>query len=294
MSPLSNRGFLFTPGEVIDKDNPLQIINKKEGGYSSIFVRDDGYLQVAIGSISKKLGNKTDNIQFFEDAEMKFDTAVLSFEDTEVPEGKTVKYSEDKKITMAIDAKGRTSYTTVKKAFTLGNGVTVPAGAVIASIKETGVHEWHAEIGEYEHFRAYDPESGRLITSFGQKGLKNADCDGSKECFDVKQFVAEEGTGFNGQKIFYSFSTQQLGLGSDPYTSALAWTNIQQDLNQKIIDDLNAKDAQWQKEELKKLNKDLEIFTGNEILDNLTVNDGARIDELLDEYEAGGINALKT
>ena len=136
VSPLSNRGFLFDPSSTINGSNPLQIINKKEGGYSSIFVNDNGYLQIAIGSISKKLGNKTKNIEFFENEEMKFDTTTLTFEDTEVPEGKEVIYSEDKKITMAIDAKGRTSYTTVKKAFTLGNGVTVPAGSVNMSISE--------------------------------------------------------------------------------------------------------------------------------------------------------------
>jgi len=295
MVPLSERGFLYDSNQPIDINNPLQIINRKEGGYSSIFVRDDDFLQISIGSVSKKLGNETANIDYFDKATLSLDTVTLSFlslQDDAAISPAEVKITEDRKVSLDIDPRGRTSYSVAKKDFIV-NGVTVPAGTIITGIKKVGVYEQHAEIGEFEQFRAYDPKTGALVTYFGQGKLKDAGCAGSKDCFDVKQFAQPEGTTQNNARVFYSFSLQDLMPSSSAYDSVDYWINIQKDLTENMTTGLNSKDEQWQKEELKALNDALSVYTGNDKIDSLTVNDDDEINRLLDEYKSGGINALK-
>ena len=292
MVPLSQRGFLYDSNQPIDINNPLQIINRKEGGYSSIFIRDDGFLQISIGSISKKLGNQTANIDYFDKATLSLDTVTLSFDDQEFNSGDVVKVTEDRKVSLDIDPRGRTSYSVAKKDFIV-NDVIVPKGSIIAGIKETGVYEQHPEIGEFEQFRVYDPNTGGLVTYFGQGELKDAGCAGSKDCFDVKQFAQPEGTTQNNARVFYSFSLQDLMPSSSAYDSVDYWINIQKDLTENMTLGLNSKDAQWQKEELKALNDAMSVYTGYDKIDKLTVNDTAEINSLLKEYETGGVRSLK-
>jgi hypothetical protein len=280
MIPLSERGFLYDPSRVIDASNPLEIVNLREGGYSAVHVRDDGYLQVSIGSIETRLGSGN-ILNYYKTAELISDPASLSFysESFDTSPNVEVRINETN-INLDVAPRGRTNYTTASSSFVV-NGVTIPQGAVIVAVRQPGVTDRHPGLRQYEHFRAYDAKTGGLISYFGANGLERAGCLGGTHCMDIRQFAVAQGVTTNNQDVFYSFSVGQLFTGLSAYESALAWANVQRDLEQKLINDLNAGKAEWLQNELKLLNQSQALYTGIASLDNASDADYERLADYL-------------
>jgi hypothetical protein len=292
MIPLSERGFLYDPSRVIDASNPLEIVNLREGGYSAVHVRDDGYLQVSIGSIETRLGSGN-ILNYYKTAALISDPASLIFYSERFDTSPNVEVRiNETNINLDVAPRGRTNYTTASSSFVV-NGVTIPQGAVIVAVRQPGVTDRHPGLRQYEHFRAYDAKTGKLISYFGANGLERAGCLGGTHCMDIRQFAVVKGVTTNNQDVFYSFSVGQLFTGLSAYDSALAWANIQRDLEQKLINDLNAGKENWQREELKLLNQELKVYTGNLVIDNLDFNNYGELERLLADYKSRGINGLK-
>jgi hypothetical protein len=280
MIPLTERGFLYDPSRVIDASNPLEIVNLREGGYSAVHVRDDGYLQVSIGSIETSLGSGN-ILNYYKTAELISDPASLSFysESFDTSPNVEVRINETN-INLDVAPRGRANYTTASSSFVV-NGVTIPQGAVIVAVRQPGVTDRHPGLRQYEHFRAYDAKTGELISYFGANGLERAGCLGGTHCMDIRQFAVAQGVTTNNQDVFYSFSVGQLFTGLSAYDSALAWANVQRDLEQKLINDLNAGKAEWLQNELKLLNQSQALYTGIASLDNASDADYERLADYL-------------
>ncbi len=258
--PADKRAIVYDPTKPINKDNPIRIINTKEGGYSVLYVADDGYINVGIGDAKV---NSVNTVKGTLNANTTFSSATLTLVDENA--NTNLANSSGYSIKMDTLPRGKKRYTTTDTAFVV-NGIIIPKGFVIVGTKapETG---GRPGLNKFDDFRVYDPESGALITYFGANALndKNKFECRSGSCFDFNKFYTAPGTKHMGADLYEFFSVAQLFPGKTASQANQLWINVQSDIERDTKLNINSGNEPWQDHILKELNDDEMVYLGHEL-----------------------------
>ncbi len=258
--PADKRAIVYDPTKPINKDNPIRIINTKEGGYSVLYVADDGYINVGIGDAKTSSVN---TVKGTLNANTTFSSATLTLVDENA--NTNLANSSGYSIKMDTLPRGKKRYTTTDTVFAV-NGITIPKGFIIVGTKapETG---GRPSLNKFDDFRVYDPESGALITYFGANALndKNKFECRTGSCFDFNKFYTEPGTKHMGADLYEFFSVAQLFPAKTASQANQLWINVQSDIERDTKLNINSGNAAWQDHILKELNDDEMVYLGHEL-----------------------------
>lgn len=258
--PADKRAIVYDPTKPINKDNPIRIINTKEGGYSVLYVADDGYINVGIGDAKT---NSVNTVKGALNANTTFSSATLTLVDENA--NTNLANSSGYSIKMDTLPRGKKRYTTTDTTFAI-NGITIPKGFIIVGTKapETG---GRPILNKFDDFRVYDPESGALITYFGANAIndKNKFECRTGSCFDFNKFYTEPGTKHMGADLYEFFSVAQLFPSKTASQANQLWINVQSDIERDTKLNINSGNEAWQDHILKDLNDDEMVYLGHEL-----------------------------
>ena len=258
--PADKRAIVYDPTKPINKDNPIRIINTKEGGYSILYVADDGYINVGIGDAKT---NSVNTVKATLNANTTFSSATLTLVDENA--NTNLINSSGYSIKMDTLPRGKKRYTTTDTTFAI-NGIIIPKGFIIVGTKapETG---GRPSLNKFDDFRVYDPESGALITYFGANALndKNKFECRTGSCFDFNKFYTEPGTKHMGADLYEFFSVAQLFPAKTASQANQLWINVQSDIERDTKLNINSAKEPWQDHILKELNDDEMVYLGHEL-----------------------------
>jgi hypothetical protein len=158
--------------------------------------------------------------------------------------------------------RGRRRYATAQHDFR-GGGFLVPAGFIVVATREAGLeHIGYPSLKQFEEFRVYDPNTGALVKTFGQKALTDSAClDGS--CFRMDQFAMPEGTEQFGAHVYSNLSTRDLFTGKNSWDANKLWIAMQANLEAETVLNINAKGESWTQRILEELNDDELNYIGH-------------------------------
>jgi len=254
--PAKNRGILYDTSRPIDFSNPVRIINSLRGGYNSIFVQNDQYYNISIGtiptsgnSLKPPTKNPIDlkNIKFLKGAILQSSESPLNLQLGNI----TIKETHS----VGMNSYGRLRYTIADKNFRI-NGFLIPKGFIIVARRKPGLYrKGYPNIQDFEDFRVYNPSNSALVKIFNYQNLKSSGCLSNK-CFDMNKFATPRNTWQFGAKIFSNFSTRDLFGNISPWKANKLWISLQSNLEAQTILRINSRFEGWAKRVLKELNED--------------------------------------
>jgi hypothetical protein len=254
--PASDRGILYDTSRPIDRSNPIRIINSAQGGYSSLFVQDDQYFNISIGSIPTTLNElKPNPSEKIDLKNLEFLSGAVLQSSAQPIDLKLANLNITESYSLGVTAHGRLRYTTVDQDFRI-NGFLVPAGFIIVARRKPEMeHKGYPELEDFEDFRVYDPSNSALIKTFDYNSLRSSKC-AQGQCFNLNKFATPKETWQFGAKVFSNFSTRDLFNNQSAWQANKLWISMQSNLEAQTILRINSKSETWAKRVLEDLNED--------------------------------------
>ena len=279
--PSNTHGIYSEEGVAISEDNPLRIVSSKSGGLSTLFINEEGHIEMSIGRVfdgdtriirpqnhlelndihiqtqdifdetigpESLLRGKLADIEFHQDEDDKEWTKTSTpqqFENADILESKP---------DLILDMLPRqyNRYGTVKESFNV-NGIFIPEDAVIVATQSEFSPKRLNKSADFQNFAVYDSE-GALITRFHRNAISNK--KKLNQNIDLTSFNTEKGfVDKDGSKIFQTFSTKDLFEEKESQEAIKSFLSLQADLASSLQLNINQKKKPWHKDIYKNLKK---------------------------------------
>ncbi len=247
--PNNKVGIVFNPNLPLSASNPIEIVNKKTGGFNSIYKEPDGDLHISIGAVPTKLNGITNFGTPPKVLEGEYEVTATLYdmnEGDEVGPGLVLGGSAPgATITLDTLPRIKTRYGTVSSSFKF-NGRSVTAGSIVVGVRKPGlstIGRPNPKDAEFESYRIYSRE-GVFLGQFGsQFGVDNA----SKLKFNyTAPGTTVEDPRFGTIPVYQDFSTSDLFNVKSSFLATGAWMRMQSDLAANTQTNILSRKETWQ------------------------------------------------
>ncbi len=222
--PNERVGIIYNPNKSIDENNPIQIINKKFGGMTSLYKASNGDLQISIGMIPTKAnGIKAFGNDLPKNLDADFELSATLYDLN--ADGDIANAS----VHLDVIPKMHTRYGTVSSSFKY-NGQLIAVGSVIVAIRKpefVSLGRPSAQEGDFARYRIYSSEGvfqGEFATQFGVQNYNKIHIPYTAVGTTI------EDSRFGTVPVYQNFNTGDLFKNSSPNQSLSSWLRMQEDL----------------------------------------------------------------